>query len=46
MSVSDVFDYIIKHIHLIHSITEMNQLKIIIVIITVISNYTLPIIYW
>ena len=45
MSVSDVFDYIIKHIHLINSITGMNQLKIIIVIITVISNYTLPIIY-
>ena len=36
MSVSDVYDHIVKHTHLINSITGMNQLKIIIAIITVI----------
>ena len=36
MSVSDVHDHIVKHIHLINSITGMNQLKIIIVIIILI----------
>jgi len=38
---SNVYDYIGEHTHLINSITGMNQLKIIIVIIALISNYTL-----
>ena len=38
---SDVYDYIGEHIHLINSMTGMNHLKIIIVIIGLISNYTL-----
>ena len=38
---SDVYDYIGEHIRLINSMTGMNHLKIIIVIIAVICNYTL-----
>ena len=38
---SDVYDYIGEHIHLINSMTGMNHLKIIIVIIALICNYTL-----
>ena len=40
-SVSDVYNYIGKHIHLINGITGMNQLKIIIVIIAVILQLNL-----
>ena len=38
---SDMYDYIGEPIHLFNSITGMNHLKIIIVIIALISNYTL-----
>ena len=43
-SVSDVYDYTGKYIHFINSMTGMNHLQIIIVTVTVILNYTLPII--